>query len=180
VLAAFSSQARVFGTVSGTLRFSNDEPEAWRVDVKSIDLCERAASLSTMPEPMELSLSCEPLLCLTDDNVNVIDYDDADLFSFGPANISPEQDGPCAEPGMRSWRLRQSRVPLLSLEGSFGMAPFATSMGLRVRSECDLWRSIRLDGEPNSPHGEASARVLARAVEEIAIATNARIRRRPE
>lgn len=179
VLAALASQAPFFGTVSGKLRVANGEPDEWPVDTNSAALRERLASVSAVPEPIELTLSCEPLLWLPDDHVNVIDYDDSDLFSFGHATLSPEANEPDGVLGMRPWRLRKARVPLLSLEGSFGAAPFTTSMGLQVRSECDLWRSMRLDGEPNTPHGEANARMLARSIEEIAAATNARIRRQP-
>lgn len=179
VFAALAAQGRVLGTLRGKLRFANDVPETWDLDVNAVNLLERTESMSTMPEPMDLTLDCEPLLWLTDNHLEVIDYDDDEFFSLGPATITPEQIELHDEPGMHPWRLRSSRVTLLSLEGSFGLSPFATSMGLQVHSGCDLWRSVRFDGAPNQPHGEANARLLARSVQEIVASTGGRIRRQP-
>lgn len=183
LLPALAEQSWVFGRIGGTIRVARGSLETPTFEEWPINTVTDAAALRThvdslgeLPRPLELPFRCEPLLWLPDDHVNVLDFDDSEFFSLGRATMSKVDGGTFSVPGLQSWRVHDGPVPLLSLEVTF-LTPH--SAGLEVCSNCDLWRSKRLDGEPNPPHGEANARMLARSIDEIAAATGARIGQQP-
>src|ERR1041384_3272841 len=187
LIVALSAQRRVLGAVTGSLRLSQgsiDAPtfEEWPIgaDADTSTLRARLDALDDRPWPVELRFDCEPLLWLVDDHVRLVDYDDVisdgpNLWSPGCATITEVADGTDRSSSLRLWRLRHAPVPLLTLEAGFGTPSFATAMSLRFKSSCDLWRSKRLDGEPNIPHGQANADMLAQCAKEIAAATGAQL-----
>jgi hypothetical protein len=179
LLPAIGAQSRVFGRVDGTIRVARQADgapafEEWDVDTDPASLRRRLAAVADVPEPIELSLRCRPALWLPDDRVQIIDYDDA-----GDATIAPESSGLEGDPNLRLWRVTDAPVKLLKLEVVFDLDESATGMLLQISSRCDLWCDTRLDGEVGAAHNKANASLLARAVEDVALATKAGITRRP-
>ena len=83
------------------------------------------------------------------------------------------------DPSLKLWRVAEAPVKLLTLDVVFHLDESAAGMLLQISSRCDLWCDTRLDGEPGAAHNLANAALLARAVEDIALATKAEITRRP-
>lgn len=184
LLPAIGAQSRVFGRVDGTLRVARRAEDAqvfeeWNVDADSASLRRRLDSLTDVPDPIELSLRCRPALWLPDDHVQIIDYDDADYCTIGGATLAPESGDFEDDPSLKLWRVVEAPVKVLTLEVVFDLDEPATGMLLQISSRCDLWCDTRLDGEPGAAHNLASASLLARAVEDVALATRAEITRRP-
>ena len=184
LLPAIGAQSRVFGSVVGAIRVARRAEgelafEEWDVDADPAPLRRRLDSLEGVPDPIELPLRCKPALWLPDDRVQIIDYDDADYFTIGGATLAPvsgEREG-CLS--LKLWRVLEAPVNLLTLEVVFGQDEPATGMLLQINSQCDLWSTTRLDGEPGAAHNVANASHLAQAVEAIALATGAEITQRP-
>lgn len=188
LLPALHGQRDVLGATSGTIRVAlglSDEPtfEEWPVIVgaDTRELHARVEACSEGARPLESPLTCEPLLWLPDDQIKLVDYDDTsdgpELWSPGYATISEVVSTSLSAPsGLSLWRLHHAPVPLLSLEVTCWSE---TEVGLWIKSNCDLWRPQRLDGEPNGPHGDANGRLLANSLAQVAAATGARLKIEP-
>jgi len=184
LLPAIGAQGRVFGRIDGTMRVARQAGSAlafeeWDVDVDPASLRRRLDAVADVPEPIELSLRCRPALWLPDDRVQIIDYDDADFAAIGDATIAPESSDLEVDPSLKLWRVAEAPVKLLTLEVVFDLDESAAGMLLQISSRCDLWCDTRLDGEPGAAHNLANAALLARAVEDVALAAKAEITRRP-
>lgn len=182
LLPAIGAQSRVFGRVDGTSRVARRADgapafEEWDVDTDPASLRRRLAAVADVPEPIELSLRCGPALWLPDDRVQIIDYDDAGFATIGDATIAPESSDLEGDPNLRLWRVTDAPVKLLKVV--FDLDESATGMLLQISSRCDLWCDTRLDGEVGAAHNMANASLLARAVEDVALATKAGITCRP-
>jgi hypothetical protein len=153
--------------------------EEWDVDADPTSLRRRLDSLKDVPHPIELPLRCKPMLWLPDDRVQIIEYDDADYFTIGGATLALESGAREDDPSLKRWRILEAPVNLLSLEVVFDLDEPATGMLLQISSHCDLWCDTRLDGEPGAAYNVVNASLLARAVEDVALATKAEITRRP-
>jgi len=184
LLPAIGAQSRIFGRVDGTIRVARRADgaqafEEWEVDADPASLRRRLDLLADVPEPIELSLRCRPALWLPDDCVQIIDYDDADYSNIGDATLAPAGGNFEGDPSLKLWRVLEAPVKLLMLEIVFDLNEPATGMLLQISSRCDLWCDTRLDGEPGATHNLANASMLARAVEDVALAAKAEITRRP-
>ena len=184
LLPAIGAQGSVFGPVDGTCRVARraagtPEFEEWNVDADVASLRGRLDSFAGVPDPVELSLRCKPALWLPDDRIQIIDYDDADYFTIGDAKLVPASASFEGDLGLKLWRVLEAPVKLLTLEVVFDLNEHPTGMLLQISSPCDLWCDTRLDGEPGTPYNVANARLLARAVEDVALATRADITLRP-
>jgi hypothetical protein len=81
--------------------------------------------------------------------------------------------------GLKAWRLPREPVELLTFYLHFGFDEIATSVRLQISTRCDLWRTSQLNGEPGRPYQLVNADLLRKAIDEIALATNAEIAQRP-
>lgn len=183
-VSALAEHAKFLGNCVGTLELalgSLDDPdlESWPIVAGSSveGLHSRIVSTTPLARPLEATFSCEPVIFLPDDHVTVTDFDSVELSSLGEVRLSPVSD--LASPhGLTPWRIisgpQQARsMSMLTFNVSFGSPAFATRVYAYARSNCDLWLPTRLDGEPNQPHGDANARLLAECLQQIASSTRA-------
>lgn len=181
LLAALRSEQGMLGSIAGTLELlcgSEDEPEhaTWSIGAEPSDveaLRQRVAESSILPRPFTATLNCAPIVLLGDGQLHITDYDSIEQYSRGHATLAPEV---VSVDGLTPWRIEGAgeKLSLLYFELSFGIPSFADGMTAWARSHCDLWLPVRLDGEPNLPHGPANAQLLAECIQRVVRATNAR------
>jgi hypothetical protein len=184
LLPAFAAQAEALGEISGDLQVVTERPDARVFEqwVVTTDVARVQAILSERhdtPQPVGLPLRIEPLLWLPDNSLEVIDFDRSDDEVIARAELFPVEQSLSDPRALKAWRLRKEPVELLTFYLYFGFDEVPTSVHLEVSTRCDLWRTMQLNGEPGTPYQLANADLLSRAIDEIALATNAEITQRP-
>jgi len=184
LLPAFAEQAGALGKISGDLQVVIDQPggrvfEEWPVTTDAARLQAVLSARPDAPQPVELPLHLEPLLWLPDNCLDVVDFDLSDEDVIARAELLPVEHVAHDLHGLKAWRLPRQPVDLLTFFLRFGFDEVPTSVRLEVSTRCDLWRTTQFNGEPGTPYQLANADLLRRAIDEIALATNAEIAPRP-